>query len=217
MHKVSAIILAAGQSRRMGQANKLLLSVGGVAMVRHVVDQYAAAIDGDITVVLGHEADKVQDALQDARVQCVFNPDYENGQQTSVACGLAFAPDAGLLLIGLGDQPLLGASDIRDLIAAHQDNTKISIPVCGDQRGNPIAVPHDMRARLTADPKRPGCMRFTRDHPEFVHRHRLSAAGFYTDIDTPGDYAALSQQGAKSHEKVGHNTMPPAQENGAHT
>lgn len=194
MHKVSAIILAAGQSRRMGEANKLLLSIDGVAMVRHVVNQYRAAIDGQITVVLGHEADKVQETLQGTDARCVFNPDHEDGQQTSVACGLAHAPDADLLLIGLGDQPLLRDTDIRDLVAAHQDDTKVTLPVCGDQRGNPIAVPHALRARLTADPKRPGCMRFTRDHPELVHRHRLPAAGFYTDIDTPGDYAALSQR-----------------------
>ena len=193
VHKVSAIILAAGQSRRMGAANKLLLEVGGAAMIRHVVTQYRNAIDGPITAVLGYEADKVQAALEGTGTRCVFNPDHTNGQQTSIACGLAHAPEAELLLIGLGDQPLLKAADIRDLISAHRDQTKISLPVCDDQRGNPIAVPHALRAQLTANPERPGCMRFTREHPERVQRHTLPAAGFYADIDTPEDYASLTQ------------------------
>lgn len=217
MHNGSAIILAAGQSRRMGALNKLLLSVNGVPMVRHVVNQYRAAIDGQITIVVGHEADKVKEALEGTSTHCVFNPDHANGQQSSVACGLAHAPAAGLVLIGLGDQPLLRTADIRDLVAAHQDDTKISIPVSGDKRGNPIAVPHALRARLTADPARPGCMRFTRDHPEMVHRHRLPAEGFYADIDTPEDYAALLQKGPLSHEKTHHYSASHAQETGAHS
>ncbi|MEP5730445.1 MAG: nucleotidyltransferase family protein [Sulfitobacter sp.] len=196
MHEVAAIILAAGVSRRMGADNKLLLSVGGVAMIRRVVAQYRAAIDGPITVVTGHDASHVKAALGQADVTCVFNSKYEDGQQGSVAFGLGHAADAALLLIGLGDQPLLRAEDIRALIAAHRnaDPGKVSVPVHADKRGNPIVVPHVLRSQLTANPERPGCMRFTRDNPDLVQRHLLPAAGFYTDIDTPQEYTALCQK-----------------------
>ena len=196
MLSVAAIVLAAGQSRRMGAINKLLLQVGEHAMIRHVVGQYRAAIDGPITVVTGHDADSVQSQLRDLKVECVFNPDHEKGQQTSVAFGLSHAPDADVLLIGLGDQPFLRSSDIRDLVDAHRciSPTKISIPVDEEVRGNPIAVPRALRPNLTADPNRLGCMRFTRENPECVQRHALTAIGFYTDIDTPNDYMALSQK-----------------------
>ena len=191
MPEVAAIVLAAGRSRRMGAANKLLLPVEGVPMIRHVVDQYRAALDGSVTVVLGHEAERVGAALRGSGAVCVFNPDHDAGQQASVACGLADAPEVDLLLIGLGDQPVLQARDIRDLVAAHGAGMRISIPVRGDRRGNPIVVPRILRARLLADPERPGCMRFTRAHPELVERHALEAAGFYADVDTPEDYAAV--------------------------
>ena len=196
MLNVAAIVLAAGHSRRMGAANKLLLQVGEHAMIRHVVGQYRAAIDGPITVVTGHDADSVQFQLRDLDVECVFNPDHEKGQQTSVAYGLSHARDADVLLIGLGDQPLLRSADICDLVRVHSSisPTKISIPVNGAARGNPIVVPHTLRPNLTADPSRPGCMRFTRENPEYVQRHTLAAIGFYADIDTPNDYAALSQK-----------------------
>lgn len=184
----------------MGAANKLLLPVDGRPMVRRVADQYRAALDGPITVVTGHEATDVQTALDGAGVCCVYNPEHEKGQQSSVAFGLAHAPDADVLLIGLGDQPLLQATDIRALVQAHQaaDPSKISIPAMDAIRGNPIAVPHILRSRLTADRDRPGCMRFTRDNPALVQRLLLPAAGFYSDVDTPDDYAALRTKSEKA-------------------
>ena len=193
MHDVSLILLAAGQSSRMGTPNKLLLPVGEMPMVRHVALQYRAAFDGPILVVTGHDSEAVSAALADCDVECVFNPDHANGQQGSVAVGLKNAPIAELLLIGLGDQPLLKPRDILDLIEAHKaaDPSKVSIPERDGARGNPIVVPHELRPQLTANPDRPGCMRFTRDNPTLVQRHALAADGFYADIDTPQEYAAL--------------------------
>ncbi|MEP5155183.1 nucleotidyltransferase family protein, partial [Planktotalea sp.] len=193
MHKTGALILAAGLSQRMGERNKLLLPIDGVPMVRRVVQQYRAAIEGPITVVTGHEAEAVQAVLSDLDVRCVVNPEYAKGQQTSVAFGLAQCPEVEALLIGLGDQPLLRASDIVALLDVHARLApmQVSIPALDDIRGNPIVVPHQLRAQLTRDPERPGCMRFTRDNPDMVHRHPLTAKGFYTDVDTPDSYAAL--------------------------
>lgn len=198
MTEVAAIILAAGLSRRMGRRNKLLLPVGGVPMISHVVAQYRAAFSGPITVVTGHEAPKIEAALEGIDVDCVFNPSYEQGQQTSVVAGLQHCVQADVVLIGLGDQPLLRPEDITALLDAHRGaSDKIAIPVKGDTRGNPIAVPRALRPHLTADPARPGCMRFTRDNPDLVQRHPLASQGFYTDIDTPSAYALLCKEAAQ--------------------
>ena len=197
MTEVAAIILAAGLSRRMGAQNKLLLPIGEMPMIRHVAMRYRAAINGPITVVTGHDQAAVTATVQDiANTSCVFNPDYETGQQTSVAVGLQNTQLADVTLIGLGDQPLLKSADIVALLTAHRSEAskKISIPAQGDTRGNPIVVPRDVRPYLTADPKKLGCMRFTRDNPDLVHRHTLQAAGFYTDIDTPDAYARICKE-----------------------
>jgi molybdenum cofactor cytidylyltransferase len=196
MGDVAAIILAAGLSRRMGTENKLLLPVDGVPMVQHVVAQYCEALSGPITVVTGHEASLVEAALSGFDVRCVINDDYASGQQSSVAFGLKHCPDADAVLIGLGDQPFLKSQDISDLLAAHStgDRRKISVPVLGADRGNPIVIPRNIRPQLTANPDRPGCMRFTRENPDFVQRLPLKAEGFFRDIDTPAAYADLRQQ-----------------------
>ncbi len=193
MSEATAILLAAGLSRRMGAKNKLLLPIGGTPMVRHVALTYLAAIDGPLTVVTGFKADRIAAALQGLDVKLAHNGAFDSGQPSSIAAGLAVVPDADLLLIGLADQPLLSAADITALIEFHRnaDLARITIPMEGERRGNPIVVPQTLRARLTENPDRPGCMSFTRQYPEYVQRAPMNAAGFYDDIDTPEEFRAL--------------------------
>ena len=70
---------------------------------------------------------------------------------------------------------------------------KITVPKRGINRGNPIVIPHALRPRLTENPERPGCMSLTRDEPDLVQFAPLLADCFYADVDTPEDYAALTQ------------------------
>ena len=190
MTETTAILLAAGLSRRMGAQNKLLLPIDGVPMIRRVAQQYQDAIDGPVLVVLGHEAHLVEAALDGTGVDTVFNAGFAAGQFTSVAAGLQNAVDAQTLLIGLGDQPLLTSADILALLTAHYcaDPDKISIPVHQGNRGNPLAVPRSLRARLLEDPKNPGCQKFTRANLDLVQELPLHTHGLFVDIDTPDAY-----------------------------
>ncbi|MCG3267839.1 NTP transferase domain-containing protein [Yoonia sp. I 8.24] len=193
MTEIGTILLAAGLSTRMGARNKLLLPIGGVPMIRHMVATYHAATGQSVLVVTGHEAAQVEDALRDCPAEICFNPDFVQGQVSSVVCGLRRAGAKGTLFIGLGDQPRLSPADLRQLIAAHAaiGGNKIAIPKWQGQRGNPIFIPENLRARLLEDPRAPGCKSFTRAHPEQVQFHALPNPGFYADVDTPAAYAAL--------------------------
>jgi len=195
MDRVGAIILAAGLSRRMEEHNKLLLPIGGVPMIRHVVETYLEAIDGEVYVVTGFEATRIGASLVGLPVRLVHNEDFEMGQPFSVRAGLLEAPDAAHLLIGLGDQPQLTIEDLLTLIRAHlgENTAKISIPFHGEVRGNPIIVPTDMRSGLLADKTNPGCAKFTRGNPDLVRHIPLSQPGFFNDIDTPAAFAAFQQ------------------------
>lgn len=194
MGEVTAIILAAGLSRRMGAQNKLLLPIGDVPMIRHMVGVYRAATGGRVVVVTGHQANEIESALEGSGAETFFNADFEQGQPTSVACGLRAVNGSDDILIGLGDQPNLTADDIHSLLAAHAaaDSSRISIPAIDQRRGNPILVPANLRAKLLADPRSPGCKTFTRNHPEHVQCHALASPGFYADVDTPEAYIALN-------------------------
>ncbi len=201
MAKTDAIILAAGLSRRMGDQNKLLLDWRGMPMVRHVVQTYIRAIGPNVTVVTGHESDAVQAALADLDVTFHFNPAFEQGQFTSVAAGLHLPSQAQNTLIGLGDQPFLTEVDIATLLIRHTAAPdRITIPVNGELRGNPIVVPASLRPRLLEDRARPGCKRFIQANPDLVHRVTLPASGFYTDIDTPDAY--VQHEGGDPNEEL---------------
>ena len=195
MGSVAAILLAAGLSRRMGVQNKLLLPVAGKPMVRHLAETYLSVLTTPLTVVTGHEADAVRNALAGLSIEFAHNKDFAAGQPGSVVAGLTMAPCADLLLIGLADQPRLTPENLMQLVQWHltNDPMKITVPKRGINRGNPIVVPHVLRLRLTENPERPGCMRLTRDEPDLVQFAPLPADGFYADVDTPGDYAALTQ------------------------
>ena len=195
MDRVGAIILAAGLSRRMEEHNKLLLSIGGVPMIRHVVETYLEAIDGEVCVVTGFEATRIGAALVGLPVRLVHNEDFEMGQPFSVRAGLLAAPDAEHVLIGLGDQPQLTTEDLLALIRAHLagNTAKISIPLQGELRGNPIVVPITLRSGLLADKTNPGCARFTRANPDLVQHIPMSQPGFFNDIDTPAAFTAFQQ------------------------
>ncbi len=196
MGDVTAILLAAGLSRRMGARNKLLLPINGVPMIRHMVGVYQAVTQSPILVVTGHQADAIEGSLSGCDVRLIFNSDFAEGQQTSVAFGLRAAKDGAPILIGLGDQPLLTSDDLHRLLKAHEaaDPKRISIPKVGNQRGNPIVIPTILHKRVLADPQSLGCKAFIRNHPKHVQFHALSAPGFYADVDTPDAYDALVSQ-----------------------
>ncbi|MBF9021235.1 nucleotidyltransferase family protein [Rhodobacterales bacterium HKCCA1288] len=200
MDDVAAILLAAGLSRRMGAQNKLLMPVAGKPMVRHLAETYLSVLTTPLTVVTGHEANKVRAALTGLSVVVAHNENFAEGQPGSVATGLSVATDAALLLIGLADQPRLTQADLIQLLQWHRANDpgKITVPKRDADRGNPILVPRILRPRLTENPNRPGCMRVTRDEPELVQFAPLTADGFYADVDTPEDYAGLMQNEAET-------------------
>lgn len=203
MDSFGAIILAAGLSRRMGERNKLLLPINGKPMIRHVVETYLAAVDGQVCVVTGFEAVRIEAVLDDLPIRFVHNLDFDAGQPFSVRAGLLAVQDASNILVGLGDQPHLTSNDLRALIAAHlaADIQKISIPCKDGVRGNPIVVPAQLQTRLLADQVNPGCGKFTRGHPELAQNIPMKQRGFFSDIDTPAAFEEFEIEASQKDSK----------------
>lgn len=121
---VSVVILAAGLSQRMGALNKLLIPVAGVPMIRRTVELYQQMQVGEVIVVVGHESEKVCAALTGTDTQIVHNPDYEQGQVTSIRCGLQrVKKESRTVIVALGDQPRLSHDDIVLLLNRFEAQT----------------------------------------------------------------------------------------------
>ncbi|MXR52817.1 NTP transferase domain-containing protein [Halovenus sp. WSH3] len=140
---VAGVLLAAGTSSRFGEANKLLAEVDGEPLVSHAARTLAAAAVDPVVVVVGADGDSVTDALDGFDTVTVENPDYEEGQATSVRAGVravrARVPDAAAAVFALGDMPAVRPESVDALVAAYRDGAGTALAAAdGGQRGNPV-------------------------------------------------------------------------------
>lgn len=150
---VAAVVLAAGSSRRMAPANKLLMDVAGQPMVRRVVERILSSPASPVVVVTGHQADRIRDALAGLAVAFVHNPDHAQGMSTSLKAGLAeVAPEAAGAVVCLADMPRVTAAHLERLIGAFEESgaAAICVPTHGDRRGNPVLWPRRFFAEMMA-------------------------------------------------------------------
>lgn len=192
--RCSAVVLAAGLSRRMGAQNKLLLPVAGVPMIQKVVGGALGAGLVEVVVVLGHEAEAVRRALVPLDVRAVLNPDFESGQVSSVRAGLAaLTRPSDAVLVCLGDQPLISSADLRELCAAYQSRPhgSILVPMRGERRGNPVVMSWESALETLQRGVNVGCRQFMDENPDRVFRWQAPNDHYLRDVDEPADYRAL--------------------------
>jgi molybdenum cofactor cytidylyltransferase len=185
--RISAVVLAAGQSRRMGGPNKLLMDVDGRALVRKTVETILAAGIADIVVVTGHQESEVRSALSGTAVRFVTNPDFADGLSTSLRAGLGALPEScEAALVCLGDMPLLEPEHIQRLAAGFdaKANRLIGVPTHHGKRGNPV-----LRARQFFDDMRhvsgdTGAKHLIGAYESLVYEIEFDDTGVITDLDT---------------------------------
>lgn len=140
---VHGILLAAGTSSRFGEENKLLASEQGEPIVRRAARTLLDSQVRTTTVVTGHEAGRVRDALADLNVRFVHAPDYAEGQSRSVQRGIEAVrqsnPNADAVVVALGDMPDVSPKTVDSLIAAYEAGTGDALAAAYEgQRGNPV-------------------------------------------------------------------------------
>lgn len=192
--RVAAVVLAAGRSRRMGEANKLLAEIDGTPMVVRVVAAVRAAAVAPIIVVTGHDDARVRAALAGWPISVVHNPEYDQGMSTSLRAGVGALPsDIDAALVCLGDMPRVGAAHITRLVAAFEPERgrAICVPVHAGKRGNPVLF----GARFFADMDRlrgdTGARALLAAHADMVHGVPMDDGGVLLDVDTAAALAAV--------------------------
>jgi molybdenum cofactor cytidylyltransferase len=185
--RIAALILAAGQSRRMGENNKLLAEIDGRPMVVKVVETVRASKIGSITVVTGHEAERVKAALL-GDLAFVDNPDYAAGLSTSLKAGIAALPgDIDGVLVCLGDMPRIDADMIDRLIAAFDplEGREICVPTHKGKRGNPVLWGKRFLPEMATLAGDVGAKHLIGEHADQVVEVEMEEDGVLIDIDTP--------------------------------
>lgn len=198
---IAAILLAAGQSRRMGSVNKLRLDIAGVPMLRHATNTLLASQVSTVLVVTGHEADWANRTLEDLPVGTVNNPHFAAGQAGSVRLGLnEMSVECDAILMCLADQPALTAADINAVIDAfvQQQTRPILVPHYQGARGNPTILASYLRQDILNRSDHPGCRRFMNDNPHLVNFWEAPNDHFISDIDTAEAYTSFIGQQLKN-------------------
>jgi len=195
--RIGAVLLAAGEGKRMGGVAKSLIRLQGVPLIsRQLIALSGAGVD-EVVVVTGHQRDAVEAQVQSFPVSLAHNAEYSLGQQSSVRVGLAaLRGHFDAVFIMLADQPLIGAADLTELIAAFKKRPAghLLVPVIDGQRGNPILLDDIAKADILASGVNLGCRHLIENQPELVHVHASSNQRFVTDLDTLEDLQRLAER-----------------------
>lgn len=186
---ITVIVLAAGSSRRMAGAHKLLEELRGDTVLGHVLSAARGSGASRVLVVTGHQRDEVE-AMLPSGVDTVHNPDFETGIASSLRAGLAALTElADGALVMLGDMPFVTEGNCATLIREFTPDS-ICVPVSGDRRGNPVLWPRrffDEILRLEGDRGARGIMD---RHPQSVREIQLEGSAVLFDIDVRADLIA---------------------------
>ena len=194
-----AIVLAAGQSRRMGSENKLLATIDDRPILVHTLQALVRSKVSKCLVVTGHESKAVRDAVIQSlpgnaldKITWLFNPDYGQGLSTSLKTGLAFLnsaqcekPDA--FLVALGDMPGVTGDQINALVGCYSaaENRLICVPTWRGKRGNPILWDVSFAEPMLQLQGDTGARHLIGEHESAVVELPMDDAAVLTDIDTP--------------------------------
>jgi molybdenum cofactor cytidylyltransferase len=201
---VSAVVLAAGMSRRMGTP-KQLLRIGGETILERTLKNVRASVVEEIILVLGFAAESVEKEISTDRVTVVRNQEYQQGMGTSLRAGLA-AVDAraSAALIVLADQPFVRPDTLNRLIACHQESKpQIIIPMYKGFRGNPVLLDRSVFPELKALSGDVGCRAIFGSHTENICKLAVEDVGILLDIDSQEEYQKLEKAYAAKRNESG--------------
>lgn len=189
--QVSAIVLAAGLSRRAGDENKLLRPWADKCLVAHTVDQIVRSKVDQVVVVTGHQSAQLQKVLPaSGKIEIVFNPDYKTGINQSIASGVSSirAGSSGCLIC-LADMPFLTTSDYDFILKALKAKMLGGIkcilqPRYGNIPGHPVGFSvHFFQALRSLQANDTGARSILSQHPDTVVEIPVSSDHFVHDID----------------------------------
>ena len=146
---ISAILLAAGQSKRMYGENKLTKKIQGIPLIKHSVRNILASSIDELIIVLGHQKEILEKLInKNEKIKFVFNKDFGSGMASSIKTGLNnLSEDTEAFFICLGDMPMVN-KNIYNLLIKSKNNKEVIIPTYKNEQGNPVLFAKSMKKEI---------------------------------------------------------------------
>jgi molybdenum cofactor cytidylyltransferase len=210
MVRISAILLAAGESKRMG-TDKLVLPWGKKTVLIHCVHTLLQSKVKEVIVVLGERTKGMGSQFKSRRVKIVMNPHYRRGMSTSIQKGIrAIDLNSHGILIALGDMPFLSTRTVNALIRAFaQGKGEIIVPSFQGIQGHPVIFHRRFKKELLQLKGDLGGKLIIARHPAAVRLVYTKSAGVMKDIDTWKDFEK-TKQGVKGSGNQGFKGSIPS-------
>jgi molybdenum cofactor cytidylyltransferase len=191
---IVAVVLSAGESSRMGRP-KALLPIEGVRFIERIVTTLQSTRVEKIVVVLGHNAEEMRRKIADLPVEVVVNPDYKQGQLSSLLAAIRAieasrdAPNVEGILVHLVDHPFIEAALVNLMIERFYETRKwIVVPRYRDRRGHPVLFSKMLFAEFLRTPVEQGAKAVVHAHRQETLEVVTEDSGVTIDIDTPEEY-----------------------------
>jgi molybdenum cofactor cytidylyltransferase len=189
MAEIWAVVLAAGESKRMGSP-KMLLPFKGLTMIENVIANVLDSKIKNIMVVLGADRDPIVKLIRTKAVNYCYNENYKDGMLSSVVCGFRNIPiDHSAVMVFQGDQPLVTSNAINSVIEVYKSSGKgIVIPVYKNKRGHPILIDNKYSNEIQKLSPDEGLRSLALKFPDDVSEVDTGDAGILRDFDTYDEY-----------------------------
>lgn len=196
---ITAIILAAGYSKRFGR-NKLLEPIAGKPMIRWTVEATLNSMINEVVVVLGFEAERVYEVIKDLKCRVMVNPEYDVGMSSSVKCGVrSIMSRSEAAVIIPGDYPFIEVETINNVIEKYREtHAPIIIATYNGRRGHPILIGRELfQEVLEINEENMGLKAVIRKYENEIVYADAKGMGAITDIDSPEDLEKLMKTNLK--------------------
>ncbi len=190
---ISAIVLAAGTSSRMGTKNKLLLPFKDSIFIEHVMNELLQSKVNEVVVVLGHEKDKIKQLFTQKEIIFTVNENYNSGMTSSIQTGVkATSKKTDGYLICLSDMPFLTTKDYNKILAAISGNKEIILPFYKNQKGNPVYFSKGFKDDILNHNEPDGCKNIVQNNKNALVKVPFKHTHILEDIDTEEAYLKLN-------------------------
>tara|TARA_B100000700_G_scaffold28863_1_gene27747 strand:- start:437 stop:1009 length:573 start_codon:yes stop_codon:yes gene_type:complete len=189
---ISAILLAAGQSKRMVGENKLTKELLGTPLIKHSVKNILSSVIDELIVVVGHQKEIIEKLIdKNKKIKIVFNKDFESGIASSIKTGINhISKDTESFIICLGDMPKVN-SDIYNLLIKCRHQKEIIVPTYKNQQGNPVLFSKSMMEKIMEIKGDSGAKKILELNKNKIFNLDINDQGIVKGFNTQKDFNSL--------------------------